>query len=211
MKVLAINGSPKTEGNTASALKLLLGEVEKKGIETQLITIGNKSIRGCIGCGRCGEEKNGRCIAFDDIVNELLPRMAEADGIVVGSPVYFSGINGTLKSFLDRAFFVSWVNGGLMRMKIGAAVVALRRSGGSMAIAQLDKYFQISEIMTAGSCYWNIVHGFAPGEMEQDAEGLHIVKTLGKNLAWLLELARQGDGRVVPPPFESGAMTNFIR
>lgn len=211
MKVLAINGSPKPQGNTASALKLLLHEVEQKGIETELITIGNKAIRGCIGCGRCGEEKNGRCVAFDDTVNELLPKMAEADGIVLGSPVYFSGINGTLKSFLDRAFFVSWVNGGLLRLKTGAAVVALRRSGGSMAIGQLDKYFQISEMMIAGSCYWNIVHGFAPGEMEQDAEGLHIVKTLGKNLAWMLELVRQGNGAVVPPAFESGAMTNFVR
>ncbi|MDR1963876.1 MAG: flavodoxin family protein [Planctomycetaceae bacterium] len=211
MKVLAINGSPKPNGNTALALQTLLREVQNEGIETELITIGNQIIHGCIGCGRCAEQKNGQCISFDDAVNEILPKMIEADGLVLGSPVYFSGINGTIKSFLDRAFFVSWVNGGLLRLKIGASVVAVRRSGGTAAFDQLNKYFQISELMTVGSCYWNVIHGFSPGEINQDLEGLHIVRTLGRNLAWLLKIVEYGKGHVTLPVQEEPVMTNFVR
>lgn len=211
LKVLAINGSPKASGNTATALKMMLGEVEKEGIATELITIGQKNIRGCIGCMRCGETKSGRCEAFDDTVNELLPKMYEADAIVLGSPVYFSGINGTLKSFLDRAFFVSWVSGGLLRLKAGAGVVALRRSGATPSFDQLNKYFQISEMMTIGSCYWNSIHGFAPEEAEQDAEGLFIMRVLGRNLAWFLKLVENGKGKVELPRTEEPVVTNFIR
>lgn len=211
MKVFAINGSPKPDGNTARALQSLLQEVADEGFATELATIGNQAIRGCIGCMRCAEAKSGRCEAFDDPVNEFLPEMTGADAIVLGSPVYFSGINGTLKSFLDRAFFVSWVNGGLFRLKAGAAVVALRRCGASAALGQLDKYFQISEITTIGSCYWSAVHGFAPGELEQDAEGMQIVRTLGRNLAWYLKLVRQAGTQVGLPKREDPVMTNFVR
>ncbi|MDR0391669.1 MAG: flavodoxin family protein, partial [Planctomycetaceae bacterium] len=150
-------------------------------------------------------------VSFDDTVNELLPKMIAADGLVLGSPVYFSGINGTIKSFLDRAFFVSWVNGGLFRLKIGASVVAARRSGGTPAFDQLNKYFQISELMTVGSCYWNVIHGFSPGEANQDLEGLQIVRTLGRNLAWMLKLVEHGKGHVAPPISEEPVMTNFVR
>ncbi len=211
MKVLAINGSPKPSGNTAQALQILLHEVKNAGIDTELVTIGNKSIRGCIGCGQCAEKKNGRCIPFDDTVNELLPKMIEADGIVLGSPVYYSGVNGTIKSFLDRAFFVAGSNGSLFRLKIGASLVAVRRSGGTAAFDQLNKYFQISEMMTVGSCYWNVIHGLVPGEIEQDAEGLRITRTLGRNLAWLLKLVENGKGCVAPPQPEQRIMTNFVR
>ncbi|MDR2757525.1 MAG: flavodoxin family protein [Planctomycetaceae bacterium] len=211
MKILAINGSPKSDGNTAQALQVLLQEVQNENIETELVTIGNKTIHGCIGCSRCAEQQNRQCVSFNDSVNELLPKMFAADGIVLGSPVYFAGINGTMKSFLDRAFFVSWVNGGLLRLKVGASVVAVRRSGGSAAFDQLNKYFQISELTTVGSCYWNIIHGFIPGEINQDLEGLRIVRTLGRNLAWLLKLVEHGRGHVVPPVLEEPVMTNFVR
>ena len=211
MKVLAINGSPKPAGNTAQALQLLLHEVQNEGIDTELITIGNRSVHGCIACGQCAVKKNGRCAAFDDTVNELLPKMIGADALILGSPVYFAGINGTMKSFLDRTFYAARCNGEAFRLKIGASVIALRRSGGTTAFDQLNKYFQISEMTTVGSCYWNIVHGMAPGEIEQDAEGIRIVRTLGRNLAWLLKLADNGKERIAPPiPLES-ARTNFVR
>ena len=211
MKVLAINGSPREDGNTAQALEILLKELRNESIETELVTIGHKTIHGCISCFKCGETKDGRCAAFNDTVNELLPKMFEADGIVLGSPVYFSGINGTLKAFLDRAFFVSWFNGGLFRLKIGASVVAARRSGGTPSFDQLNKYFQISELMTVGSCYWNVIHGFAPGEVQQDPEGQIIVRTLGRNMAWLLKLVEHGKDQVKLPKPEEPVMTNFVR
>jgi multimeric flavodoxin WrbA len=212
MKVLAINGSPKADGNTAQALKTLLKEVEDEGIQTELVTIGNLNIHGCIGCCKCMEAKSGRCVMFpNDAVNELMPKLAAADGIALGSPTYFSGINGTLKSFLDRAFFVSWVNGGLLRLKVGASVVAVRRGGGTAAFDELNKYFQISEITVTSSCYWNAIHGFLPGEINQDLEGLQIVRKLGRNMAWLMKLAEYGKGHVPLPKTEEPVITSFIR
>lgn len=211
MKVLAINGSPKTKGNTAGSLQILMNELEENAIETELITIGNKSIRGCIGCAQCMEKQDGICHAFDDTVNELLPKLIAADGIVIGSPVYFAGINGTLKSFLDRAFFVAIVSGGLLRLKPGAGIVALRRSGGTAAFEQLNKYFQITEMMTVGSCYWNIVHGFQPGEISGDPEGLRCVRTLGRNFAWLIKSIEAGKKTVPEPEILDIVMTNFVR
>jgi multimeric flavodoxin WrbA len=211
MKVLAINGSPRENGNPAQALDVLLKELQNEGIETELVTIGQKSIHGCISCFKCAENKDGRCGSFNDSVNELLAKMVEADGIVLGSPVYFSGINGTFKAFLDRAFFVSWMNGGMLRLKVGASVVAVRRSGGTEAFDQLNKYFQISELTTVGSCYWNVIHGFQPGEVQQDPEGLYIVRTLARNMAWLLKLAEHGKGSVKLPEQCEAVMTNFVR
>jgi len=208
MKVLAINGSPKNNGNTAQALAILLEEVQNAGIETEIHTIGNKAVRGCIACGQCIEKQNGRCNAFDDAVNELVPKMIAADGLVLGSPTYFAGMNGTLKSFLDRAFYVAR---GKMRLKFGTAVVAVRRSGGIETFDQLNKYFQISEMTTAGSCYWNVIHGMTPGEIHQDLEGVRIVKTVGRNLVWLLKLAEHGQGVITPPEPLSPARTNFVR
>jgi multimeric flavodoxin WrbA len=212
MKVIAINGSPKQDGNTGLALQTVLNEIQTEGIETELITIGGHLIHGCIGCCKCMEVKSGRCITFpNDAVNELLPKLVAADGIVLGSPTYFSGINGTLKSFLDRAFFVSWVNGGLFRLKIAGSIVALRRGGGTCAFDELNKYFQISEMTVASSCYWNAVHGFAPGEMQQDAEGNQIARILGRNIAYLLKLQDYGRKNVPLPKKEDAVATNFIR
>ncbi|MDR0521098.1 MAG: flavodoxin family protein [Planctomycetaceae bacterium] len=212
MNVFAINGSPKGNGNTAQALHLLLGEVSRAGIETELVTIGGKMIHGCIGCGKCRESQDRRCGAFpNDAVNELLPKMIAADAIVLGSPVYFAGINGTMKSFLDRVFYVAFANGGLFRLKYGAAIVALRRGGGTAAFDELNKYFQISEMTAASGCYWSAVHGALPGELNQDAEGMRIAKVQGRNLAYLLKLAEYGQSAVAPPEIIERVMTNFVR
>ena len=212
MKVIAINGSPKTNGNTAQALQVLLGEVEKKGIATELVTIGGKTISGCIGCGKCREAKDGKCLSFpNDAVNELIPTLAAADAIVLGSPTYFAGVNGTMKSFLDRTFYVSLANGGLFRLKYGAALVVLRRSGGTAAFDELNKYFQIAEMTIASGCYWSAVHGRIPGELHQDLEGLRMLRVQGKNLAYLLQLAEYGKGHVPLPEREEPVSTNFVR
>ena len=208
MKVLAINGSPKSNGNTALALQMVLKELESEGIETEMITIGQKEIRGCIGCGWCGAQQKKRCV-FDDEVNLLLPKIIEADGLLLGSPVYYAGINGSIKSFLDRVFFVAGNNGSLMRHKVGAGIVAVRRSGGSTAFDQLNKYFLISEMVVVGSCYWSIIHGLMPGEASQDEEGLSVMRALGRNMAWVLHsLDRNNAER---PQAEKRIMTNFVR
>ena len=212
MKVIAINGSPKENGNTAQALQVLLGEMQKKGIETELVTIGNKMIHGCIGCAKCREVQNRTCVAFpNDAVNELLPKLTAADAIVLGSPTYFAGINGTMKSFLDRVFYVSLGNGGLFRLKFGAAIVALRRGGGTAAFDELNKYFQIAEMTIASGSYWSAIHGRTPGELQQDLEGLRILRVQGRNLAYLLLLAEYGKGHIPLPEKEEPVVTNFVR
>ncbi|MCL2006084.1 MAG: flavodoxin family protein [Planctomycetaceae bacterium] len=212
MKVIAINGSPKDNGNTAQALQVLLGEIEKKGIETELITVGHQMIHGCIACAKCREAKTGRCIAFpNDAVNELLPKLQSADAMVLGSPTYFAGINGTMKSFLDRVFYVAFSNGGLFRLKYGAAVAVLRRGGGTAAYDELNKYFQISEMSIASGSYWTAVHGRVPGEVQQDLEGLRTLRVQGRNLAYLLQLAERGMGHVPLPEQEEPIATNFVR
>jgi len=212
MKVIAVNGSPKENGNTAQALRIVLGEVAKQGIETELVTIGNEAIHGCIGCGKCREAQNGTCVAFpNDAVNELLPKLTAADAIVLGSPTYFAGINGTMKSFLDRVFYIALGNGGLFRLKFGAAIVVLRRGGGTAAFDELNKYFQISEMTIASGCYWSAVHGRVPGELSQDLEGLRIARTQGRNLAYLLQLAEYGQGHIPLPERDAPVSTNFVR
>jgi multimeric flavodoxin WrbA len=212
MKVFAINGSPKENGNTALAMNAVLHEIEREGIETELATIGQKSVRGCLACGTCAEKKNRQCVIVGDAVNELLPKMFDADAIVVGSPTYYSGLNGTVKSFLDRAFYVAAANGSLFRYKIGASVIAVRRSGGIPAFDQLNKYFQISEMITIGSSYWNVIHGMVPGEAAQDEEGMQVMRNLGRNVAWLLKLVEHGKEMLPPPQQElPKARTNFIR
>ena len=208
MKVLAINGSPRADGNTATALRLVIHALENEGIATELVTIGQKVIRGCLACYQCRERQNQRCAFDGDEVNALIPKMIEADGILLGTPVYYSGINGTMKSFLDRVFFAA---GPKMRHKAGAAVVAVRRSGGSVTFDQLNKYFLISQMYVVGSNYWNIIHGMMPGEVEQDAEGQQVMRTLGQNMAWLLKLIDHGKAAIVPPVPEDKIMTNFVR
>jgi len=210
MKVIAVNGSPKADGNTYNALKLVGDELQKEGIEFEILHIGNKLIRGCLACGSCATTLDERCI-IDDEVNGALQKLKAADGILLGSPVHFAGVAGTMKSFLDRLFYVSGANGNLFRHKVGAAVVAVRRSGGLPAFDTLNHYINYAEMILPGSNYWNVAHGRTPGEMLQDAEGVQVMRVLGKNMAWLLKALAAGKEKCPAGPREPKVVTNFIR
>jgi multimeric flavodoxin WrbA len=209
MKVVAINGSPHKDGNTAYALKQTGAELQKEGIEFEVIEVGGKHVRGCIGCNKCAENQNEKCNFTNDIVNETVAKMKEADGIVLGSPVYYSGIAGTMKCFLDRTFYVAAVNGNLFRHKVGASVTAVRRTGGSMTFNSLNHYLSISEMLVPSSVYWNVIHGLEPGDAAQDEEGVQIMQMLGKNMAWMLRM-REASKKMEPAEIEK-IFTNFIR
>lgn len=211
MKVVAFNGSPNKEGNTYHAIKMVADELEKEGIETEIVHVGNKTIKGCIACGMCRKNQNEKCVIPGDEVNEWIQKMKEADGIILGSPVHFSAIGGTMKAFLDRAFFVSSSNGNLFRHKVGAAVAAVRRSGGVPTFNQLNNYLNYSEMIMPTSNYWNVIHGRTPGEALQDGEGMQAMRVLGKNMAWCMKLIENGKGKVAEPKPEDKVMTNFVR
>lgn len=211
MKALAFNGSPKAEGNTFHALKMVTEQLEKEGIATEIIHVGNKAIRGCVACGLCRENKNEQCVLPGDEVNAWLQQMKHADGILLGSPVHYAAMGGTMKSFLDRAFYVSGANGGMLRHKVGASVVAVRRSGGLPAFNQLNNFLCYEEMLIPTSNYWNVIHGTSPGEATQDPEGVQIMRVLGKNMAWLMKLVENGKGTVVPPEQEVKTYTHFVR
>lgn len=210
MKVVAINGSPKKEGNTYHAINIVGDELKKEGIELEMINVGITSVRGCLACGKCAENQNGKCI-IDDEANEWIQKMKEADGILLASPVYYSSIAGNLKGFLDRAFFVSSANGNLFRHKVGAAIVAVRRAGGIPTFHQLNNYLMYSEMLVPTSNYWNVIYGRMPGEVHQDEEGVQIMRVLGKNMAWLMKLVKNGKSEIEPPEKEVKKVTNFIR
>jgi multimeric flavodoxin WrbA len=211
MKVTAFNGSPKREGNTCHALRLVAAELEREGIETEIVQVGNKSIRGCIACGQCETNKDERCVLAGDEVNEWIQKMKHSDGILLGSPVYYSAMAGTMKAFLDRAFYVAGANDGMLRHKVGAAVAAVRRSGGLPTFNQLNNYLAYSEILIPASNYWNVIHGTLPGEALRDEEGVQIMRVLGRNMAWLMKLVEHGRGRIAEPEREPKIFTNFIR
>lgn len=204
MKILLINGSPKKDGNTSIALKEVQKTLETEGIETEMIHIGHKDIRGCIGCGKCAETQ--RC-AFNDIVCEVSEKFREADGIVVGSPVYYASPNGTVLSFLDRLFMSSRFD---KTMKVGAAVAVCRRGGASATFDAMNKYFTICGMPVVSSQYWNSVHGRTPGEASQDAEGLQTMRTLARNMAFLVKSIALGKEKYGLPEKEQGIMTSFI-
>lgn len=211
MKVVALNGSPNKEGNTYHGIKIVAAELEKEGIETEIIHVGNKSIRGCIACGYCTKNKNGKCVITNDPVNDWIENMKYADGIILGSPVHYSAIAGTMKSFLDRAFRVAEANDSMLRHKVGVAVVAVRRAGGIPTFDQLNNYINHSEMLIPTSNYWNILNGRLPGEAMQDEEGIQIMRILGKNMAWLMKLVENGQGVIQKPEMEEKIFTNFIR
>lgn len=211
MKVIAINGSPKKEGNTQLLIKEVALELEKEGIEIEILHVGNKNIRGCMACGQCSKNRDEKCIINDDYFNDSIQKMKNADGIILGSPVYFSAIAGTMKSFLDRAFMVMGANGGLLRHKVGASVVAVRRSGGIPTFDQLNNYLNYGEILMPTSNYWTVAHGASPGEVLEDEEGIQIMRVLGKNMAWLMKLVESGKGDLSSPVKENKIYTNFIR
>ena len=211
MKVVAFNGSPHKKGNTYNAIETVAKELEKEGIEVEIVHVGNKAIRGCIACGGCSRNQNERCVLDKDEVNEWIQKMKEADGIILGSPVYYSAIAGTMKSFLDRAFYVASSNGGMFRHKVGASVVAVRRSGGIPVFDQLNNYINYSEMIMPTSNYWNVAYGTAPGEVTQDEEGMQIMRVLGKNMAWMMKVVEAGKSQVKENEKEDKVFTNFIR
>ena len=211
MKVVGFNGSAREKGNTACSLNTIFAELEKAGIETEMILVGKEKIQGCIACHGCVKNQNEACSIKDDPVNEWIQKIKEADGILLGSPVHFAGVAGTMKSFLDRAFFVSSVNGGLFRHKVGAAVSAVRRSGGISTVETLNHYINYSEMIMPSSNYWNVAHGLTPGEMELDGEGKQIMELLGKNMAWIMKVIRYGKEQFPAPEPVAKIMTNFIR
>lgn len=211
MHVVAFNGSPNKNGNTYHALHMVVDVLEQQGITTEIIHVGNKAVRGCLACGQCVKKRNEQCIQSDDPVNEWLQKMKTADGLLFGSPVHYSAVAGTMKSFMDRAFYVAGVNGGMLRHKVGAAVVAVRRSGGIPTFNQLNNFICYSEMLVPTSNYWNVIHGTRPGEAVKDEEGAQIMRVLGKNMAWLMQLVENGKGAVTPPEQEKKVYMNFIR
>ena len=211
MKVIAINGSPRTNGNTFIALTEIGKVLKEEGVDFEIIQIGGKHIHGCLGCRKCQSDKNEKCGFDEDIVNEVIQEMKNADGIILGSPVYYSGIAGTMKCFLDRAFYVSGANGNWFRHKVGASVAAVRRTGGTMTFNSLNHYLQIAEMLIPSSNYWNVIHGLAPGDALQDAEGIQIMQLLGKNMAWMLKMKESTGGQNIEPPKVDKIVTNFIR
>lgn len=210
MKVVAFNGSPKKEGNTFHGIKMVTEELKKEGIEVEIIHVGNKIIRGCLACNGCVKNQNEKCVINDE-VNEWIQKMKEADGIILGSPVHYSSLGATMKAFLDRAFYVTSVNNSMLRHKVGASVVAVRRSGGVPTFEQLNNYINYSEMLMPTSNYWNVIHGAAPGDVKEDEEGKQIMRVLGKNMAWLMKLIDFGKGEVKEPEKENKIFTNFIR
>lgn len=211
MKVVAFNGSPNQEGNTFHGIQMVTEELKKAGIEVELIHVGNKVIRGCVACGGCARNQNEKCVLPGDQVNEWIQKMKEADGIILGSPVHYSALGATMKAFLDRAFYVTSVNQSMLRHKVGASVVAVRRSGGVATFDQLNNYINYSEMLMPTSNYWNVIHGTRPGEATQDEEGKQIMRVLGKNMAWLMKLVEFGKDGVEEPEREDKIFTNFIR
>lgn len=204
MKVLLVNGSPHREGNTFIALSEVAETLRMLGDEAEIVWIGNRPVRGCIACGSCA--KTGKCAFDDDVMPEILAKAAEADGIVVGSPVYYAGPNGALCAVLDRMFYSG---GRFLQRKPAAAVVVCRRGGASAAFDRLNKYFTMSNMPVVPSQYWNSVHGHKPGEAAQDAEGLQTMRTLARNMHWMLHGLDAGRADSVNP--EPRERTNFIR
>lgn len=204
-KVLMINGSPHETGCTYTALQEVAGALKRHEIDSEIVYLGNKAVQGCIACMFC--KTHGRCV-FNDLVNEYGQRLEEFDAIVAGSPVYYAGPTGQICSFLDRFFFAY---SGKFKGKLGASVVSCRRGGATASFDRLNKYFTISTMTVAGSQYWNMVHGFTPEDVKKDLEGLQTMRTLGENMAWLLESIKAGrEAGVKFPAYEETVYTNFI-
>jgi multimeric flavodoxin WrbA len=187
IKVVALNGSARKGGNTAILLGYVLRELEKEGIETELIELSGATIHGCLSCRKCSTRKDRRCSQTGDMGNALIEKMEQADGVLLGSPTYVADISPEIKALIDRACLVSKSNGGMFRRKVGAAVVAVRRAGAMHAFDALNHFFLISEMIVPGSSYWNIGIGSEPGDVEKDEEGIQTMKTLGQNMAWVLK------------------------
>ncbi|MBQ7064703.1 MAG: flavodoxin family protein [Firmicutes bacterium] len=203
-KVLLLNGSPRANGCTAEALAEMIKTFREEGVECELIQVGSKNIRGCVACGSC--KKTGKCV-FDDLVNEVAPKLAEADGLVIGAPVYYGSPNGTILSFMDRLFYST---GSISKhMKVGAAVVTCRRGGNTASFDVLNKYFTISGMPVASSTYWNQVHGFTAEDVRKDLEGLQVMRNLARNMAFLMRAIAAEKERSGYPVMERKVSTSF--
>ena len=205
MKVLAINGSPHKEGGTYQAIRLIAEELQKQKIETEIIHVGMEAIHGCTGCGFCKRNDEHLCV-FDDVVNLCLKKTKEIDGIILGAPVYYAGIAGTMKCFLDRFFFA----GADLEYKVGTSVTSVRRAGDVTTFQQLNNYFNLRNVLITPSFYWNGLHGMNEEQSAQDEEGMQIMRMLGRNMAWLMNVREAGKS-VPMPETEPRKMTNFIR
>ncbi len=203
-KVLLLNGSPHRNGCTATALEEMMRVFEAEGIETELIQVGTSAVRGCISCNKCSEA--GKCV-FDDLVNEVAPKFEEADGLVVGSPVYYASPNGNILSFLDRLFYSTPFS---KQMKVGAAVVSCRRGGSTASFDALNKYFTISSMPVASSTYWNQVHGFTAEDVKKDLEGLQTIRNLAGNMSFMIKAFADAKEKYGYPELERGSFTSFM-
>ena len=186
MKVLALNGSPRRNGNTAMLIDTVFTELKKEGIETEQVQLGGKKIHGCNACMKCVENQNKCCVIDNDILNELINKMINADGIIIGSPTYFANVSTEVKALIDRAGLVAIANGHMLKRKVGAAVVAVRRAGATDAFDAINKFFFINQFIVPGSVYWNMGVGLGKQEVKEDEEGMITMKILGENMAWLL-------------------------
>ena len=202
MKVLLINGSPNSDGCTFTALSEVASAIEKSGVSAEIFQLGKKPVHGCVGCGKCSQ--TGKCVFVDDTCNQIIDKILEADGLIVGSPVYFAGPQGTLCAMLDRVFYASM---SAFRGKPAACVVSCRRGGASAAFDRLNKYFTIAQMPVVTSQYWNSVHGHEPEQVLRDLEGLQTMRTLGNNMAWLIKCIKSGVP--LPKPEEKRLWTNF--
>jgi multimeric flavodoxin WrbA len=187
MKVVAINGSARMDGNTAMLVRHVFDELEREGIETELVQLAGERLRGCTACYRCWQEKDGACAIRDDILNDCIEKMKGASGIILASPTYFADVTSEIKALIDRAGMVARANGNMFRRKAGAAIIAARRGGAIHAFDTLNHFFLISQMIVPGSSYWNIGVGRNIGEVENDSEGVQTMKDLGANMAWLLK------------------------
>ena len=203
MKVLILNGSPRLNGCTARALEEVSKTLNGEGIETETIVVGNKDVRGCIACNSCA--KTGKCV-FNDIVNDIAVKFENADGIIIGSPVYYAGSNGTIISLLDRLFYSTHFD---KTMKVGAAVLSSRRAGSTSAMDEINKYFTICSMPIVSSSYWNEVHGFTASDVEKDKEGLQTMRNLGRNMAFMIKSIKLGKEKYGLPKIEKGEFTSF--
>lgn len=207
MKVTAFNGSPRKGGNCEIALNYIGEELKKEGIEFEIVQVGNQMVRGCLACYKCLEAGSGHCIQKDK-VNEWIDKMVQSDGILLASPVYYGGIAGTMKCFLDRAFLAA---GNKLHHKVGAAIVTARRSGALETFQQLNAYLNTMEMITPTADYWNNIHGLNIGEVKEDIEGIEVMQKLGRNMAWIMKVIEASKGKIDPPQTGQRTMTNFVR
>ncbi len=211
MKVIAINGSPRKESNTHLLLKRVCDRLEKHSIETEIVQIGGKPLRGCLACGKCFENQDRQCVIKNDAMNDVIAKMIAADGILLGSPTYFSDVSAEMKALIDRAGYVTLANGSLLAGKVGAAVSAVRRAGSQHTINSMNHLFTISQMIIVGSSYWNMGYGAKPGETELDVEGMQTMDNLGENMAWLLKCIEHAKGAVALPQTDRSKQMSFIR